>query len=390
MEHMEWPDKKNELWRRTPSKLLLKELPGTEPGSEELLAPAELPAIEDSGRLRIAGGRVSYRPGAKAGGPDFLEPCEALGLYPEEQDFFHPGAWEDKFQAWADSASTATVFLDFKEDGVQENPFVISIDSLRTEGYATPRIFLRFGRNWKGTVLLFYSGDADGLDGELTNALLRIRAERNSSVRLAELQNLGPGSRLNRHLEARIDTDALFEHGQFQCGGGVVKTDSRFALDGIGAELHADALLVSGAGAHKDVRIEQKHGAPQTLSRSTVKAAANNGGRTVFQGMIRVEEDAPGSDAYMSNKNLILKNGSRADANPGLKILTDDVKCSHGSTTGKVDPQQLFYLMSRGCSRQEAIRLITEGLFQELANRFPELPGDWLAGLIDRSLETGE
>ena len=85
--------------------------------------------------------------------------------------------------------------------------------------------------------------------------------------------------------------------------------------------------------------------------------------------MIRVEEGAQKTNAYQENRNLLLSKTAHADSIPGLEIMANDVRCTHGATLGQVDREQLFYLMSRGLSRSEAERLIVRGFFQDVLDR---------------------
>jgi Fe-S cluster assembly protein SufD len=87
--------------------------------------------------------------------------------------------------------------------------------------------------------------------------------------------------------------------------------------------------------------------------------------------MIKVDRNAQRTDAYQRNDNLMLARTARADSIPGLEIEADDVRCTHGSTSGRVDDQQVFYAMTRGYTRQEAVRMIVEGFFQQVFDRIP-------------------
>ena len=106
-------------------------------------------------------------------------------------------------------------------------------------------------------------------------------------------------------------------------------------------------------------------GLPTPIPRLSIKELSVRGGRSIFQGLIEVAPGAAKTDAYLTNNNLVLGNGARADSLPKLNILTDDVRCSHGSTTGKLDTDQLFYLVSRGFSPQEATKELTRGFLWE-------------------------
>jgi Fe-S cluster assembly protein SufD len=113
----------------------------------------------------------------------------------------------------------------------------------------------------------------------------------------------------------------------------------------------------------------QSHDAPHCTSDFLYKAALQDRSRTVWRGMIRVAPGAVKTDGYQRNDNLMLSEHARADSIPGLEIQADDVRCTHGSTTGKVDEELIFYARSRGFTRQEAIRMIVAGFFQQIFDR---------------------
>jgi len=130
------------------------------------------------------------------------------------------------------------------------------------------------------------------------------------------------------------------------------------------------------------MRTVQYHLQRAGQSRAFFKGAVAGNGRSVYQGLIEVDEAAPGTDAYLTNKNLILNDGARADSIPCLRIKTDDVKCSHGSTTGKLDEEALFYLMSRGLSRDSARKELITAFFEELIETAPEAERERLSSRI--------
>jgi Fe-S cluster assembly protein SufD len=117
----------------------------------------------------------------------------------------------------------------------------------------------------------------------------------------------------------------------------------------------------------------QDHRGRNTGSRTFYKGAVKDEARSIYQGLIKVDHDAPQTDAYLTNNNLILNDGARSDSIPSLQINTDDVKCSHGSTTGRIDQRQLFYLLTRGYSPTEARVMLVQGFFEELIARAPAI-----------------
>ncbi|AEJ18487.1 SufD family Fe-S cluster assembly protein [Gracilinema caldarium] len=113
------------------------------------------------------------------------------------------------------------------------------------------------------------------------------------------------------------------------------------------------------------------HLGKNSRSRTTLKSALKDSAHLVFQGLIHVDKEATGTDAYLSNRNMVMNDGCRAESLPQLQIETDEVACSHGSTTGGVREEELFYLMSRGLSRIDAKRLLVLGHLASILDRFP-------------------
>lgn len=123
--------------------------------------------------------------------------------------------------------------------------------------------------------------------------------------------------------------------------------------------------LVAGRGDHRiSIHTQQLHEAPETTSNLLVKAALSNQVQFSYDGVIRVARDAQRSDAYQKNENLLLSPQVHARSDPALEILANDVRCTHGSTTGNLSEDQLWYLTSRGLSRFVASQLLVEGFFE--------------------------
>jgi len=169
----------------------------------------------------------------------------------------------------------------------------------------------------------------------------------------------------------------------------VLAADSqlRWAVAGLGSRLHwtAQSVLLSEPGSvahlyglvfadgrqHLDYQTRQEHHAPHTESDLLFRSALLDRARTVLRGVVHLQRAAQQTNAYQSTHSLLLSDKARADALPILEIEADDVRCKHGSTTGQVDDEQIFYLMSRGLSRQEAQRMIVQGFFETVITEFP-------------------
>ena len=135
------------------------------------------------------------------------------------------------------------------------------------------------------------------------------------------------------------------------------------------AEVQVNGVMFTEGRQHLSYNTHQHHMAPYCKSDLLYKTALQDRSRTVWRGMIKVDKPAQRTDAYQRNDNLMLSRDARADSIPGLEIEADDVRCTHGSTSGRVDEHQLFYAMTRGYTRREAVRMIVTGFFQQVFDR---------------------
>jgi Fe-S cluster assembly protein SufD len=173
------------------------------------------------------------------------------------------------------------------------------------------------------------------------------------------------------HERARLERDANLDWIVGAMGSRLTKSYLELELDGQGASGRMSGLFFADREQHLDHDTQQNHNAPHTTSDLLFKGALRDRSRSVWQGMIRVAPGAQRTDGYQANRNLILSDGARADSIPGLEIMADDVRCTHGSTVGQIDEEHVFYLRSRGMTRREAERLIVEGFFLEVLDRIP-------------------
>ncbi|RLW70567.1 MAG: hypothetical protein B6D68_00715 [spirochete symbiont of Stewartia floridana] len=223
----------------------------------------------------------------------------------------------------------------------------------------------------------------------VVNANLTCSADANSRVRVILRQNLGDDAVFFFSGNLRVKDHGKICFTESHLGGLLVKTHTRVLLGGEGADAVLKGLFAAEEGRHIDIGTDQDHCHPHGTSYALYKGAVKGGGRAVFQGLIQVKPDAKKTDAYLTNKNLILGDGARADSMPQLDILTDDVRCSHGSTTGKLDEGQLFYLQSRGYNREEAVLELTRAFLAETLEGLPESVAVFLVQDIDYALEKG-
>jgi Fe-S cluster assembly protein SufD len=136
-----------------------------------------------------------------------------------------------------------------------------------------------------------------------------------------------------------------------------------------GGEAYVDGLYMLNGSQHSDTHSVIDHLVPNCTSNQNYKGVLNDKSRAVFNGIVFVRENAHGTDAQQSNKNLLLSNDARVDTKPQLEIFNDDVKCSHGATVGQLEEEELFYLLTRGLPEPLARNLLTYGFAEEIINK---------------------
>jgi Fe-S cluster assembly protein SufD len=152
-------------------------------------------------------------------------------------------------------------------------------------------------------------------------------------------------------------------------GGTLARHDINVVLDGEGGENTLNGLFMATDQQHIDNHTRIDHVRPHCTSRELYKGILDGKGRGVFNGKVVVHKDAQQTDAMQTNKNLLLSQDASIDTKPQLEIFNNDVKCSHGSTIGRLDENSLFYLRTRGIEEAEARSLLTYAFASELVNR---------------------
>ncbi|HVU24605.1 MAG TPA: Fe-S cluster assembly protein SufD [Opitutus sp.] len=185
-----------------------------------------------------------------------------------------------------------------------------------------------------------------------------------------------------------VRRDARVQSLNLHLGGRQARHESLSQLQAPGAFSEMLALTVADATQEFDQRTLQIHQAPNTKSDLLYKNALRDKARTIFSGLIVVDPDAQKTDAYQSNRNLMLSDDAEANSLPGLEIQANDVRCTHGATSSRIDPEQEFYLRSRGIAKAAADELLTFGFFEEVLARLDNEPlHDALRALVQTQFE---
>jgi Fe-S cluster assembly protein SufD len=211
-----------------------------------------------------------------------------------------------------------------------------------------------------------------------TSTAVEVLARDGSQVQYVGVQRLGHNAFYQSVQRTLAQRDATLDTLNVGLGASVSRVDLNAKLLGPGASSDMLGLYFGDDHQHFDFSTSQDHIEPDTSSNLLYKGALDGKSHAVFRGVIRVHPDAQRTDAYQTNRNLLLSRGARAESLPNLEIEADDVKCSHGATVGELDAESKFYLMSRGLSPIDAERLVVLGFLGEVLSKLP------LGGVVEK------
>ena len=346
------PTGREEIWRFTPIKRL-KKLFTDESTADVLEWTTQLP---DGVTLA----------------PISVEDAEALAVE----------APVDRISALAAKHSSYAVRLDVPAEFSSPEPIVLT--GVGTGGVVADRTVITVGAHANVTIVVTFSGS--GAYAEKTDLVVGSGAK----VNFVTVQDWDDTAAHGGQRSVLVGRDAHVKTITATIGGDVVRLqeDSRFA--GPGGELEQYGLYFADAGQHLEHRLFVDHNAPKTKSNVDYRGCLQGqGAHTVWIGDVLIRKVAEGIETYEANKNLVLTDGCQADSVPNLEIETGEIAgAGHSSTTGRFDDEQLFYLMSRGITDEEARRLVVRGFFADIIRRIgvPEIEAKMLA-TVEHELE---
>jgi Fe-S cluster assembly protein SufD len=249
-----------------------------------------------------------------------------------------------------------------------EQPLAVRIVNSVDGGALFFRLLVVAEEGSRFTLIEEYASSSPELNG-YTNAVTELFVEQAAKLEYVSIQNLSRNTWHFASHHARVERDAELDWVAGGFGSRRGKVWIQNDLAGQGATSRVTGAYFADGDQHLDYDTYQLHIAPNTTSDFAFKGALRDHATAVWRGMIRVEKDAQRTNAYQENRNLMLSPTTHAVPIPGLEILANDVRCTHGATVGQVDREQLFYLMARGLPRGEAERLIVRGFFTDVLDR---------------------
>ncbi len=230
-----------------------------------------------------------------------------------------------------------------------------------------PRVVIVAEKGSAATVIESYASAQDGV--YLTNTVVEIFVEDNARLEHYKVQRESAQSFHVATTAAALGRDSRFDSTTITLGAELSRHDILVKLDAEGSECAVDGLYLVNTGQHTDTHSVIDHRVPHCTSHQLYKGILDGKSRAVFNGKIFVRVDAQQTNAFQTNRNLLLSGDARVDTKPQLEIFADDVKCSHGATVGQLEEEELFYLLSRGLHTDLARNLLTYGFAEEVINK---------------------
>lgn len=240
-----------------------------------------------------------------------------------------------------------------------------------TNGKTFTHTLVVLERGSEATFIDEYASPAQGEGQSLHNGAIELLVGDNANLLYAGLQDFGDNVWQLNHERGRVGRDGKLDWITSMMGTRMTKAFQTVELDERGSWARMSGIFFTNGRQHLDLDTQQNHNAADTVSDLLYKGALKEKSRTVWQGMIKALPDAQRIDGFQANRNLMLENSARADSIPGLEIEADDVRCTHASTIGKLNENEVFYLMSRGIPQKKAVEMVVEGFFDPIMQRIP-------------------
>jgi Fe-S cluster assembly protein SufD len=350
------PDTTEEHWRFT-------DLKGFDP--ESFVSKGHVPVSDTRTMLDLD---VSGYATVTADGIDISQAPEGVRFEPLPEDYerlYSLIGWDEKFAAHNAAMWQHGLLVVIPKGVVLEKPLYVRI---AVTGQTFWRLVVVAEEGSRASLIEEYASPGPATEA-YSNAVTELFVEANAKLEYVSLQNLSTETWHFASHHARVERDAELDWVAGGFGSKRGKTRIRNDLNGQGATSRVTGAYFADGTQHLDYDTFQEHIAPNCESDFAFKGALRDNATAVWRGMIRVEPDAQKTNAYQECRNLMLSPTAHAVPIPGLEIMANDVRCTHGATVSRVDREQLFYLMSRGLPRAEAERLVVRGFFQDVLDR---------------------
>ncbi len=264
--------------------------------------------------------------------------------------------------------TTAPVVIEIAPGATPAGPILVNVHTDRDRLMWFPRLVVIAHPGSEAVVVEQQTSD----DVEcLVCPITELQVDEEAKLSHVTVQQMGPRAWQIASQSSQLAASAHLTSQHLALGGGYARARIDTALMGEGSHTDLAAIYFGSDDTALDFRTYQRHVAPNTTSDLLFKGALDDNSRTVYTGLIRIEKTASGVEAFQTNRNLKLSPNAWAESVPNLEIENNDVKCSHASATGPVDPDQRFYLERLGVSSDAAETLVVQGFFDEVLDTLP-------------------
>jgi len=261
------------------------------------------------------------------------------------------------------------LFVEVADGTILNEPiYIVLANSAQSATYN--RVIVTLGRHSRATVIEHHISAGESV----SNSVTEVACDVGSGLTYVKLQAETVSALHLASQSISVARDAQVDILHLDIGSKLARNDLRVDLVGEGSGVTSHGLFYADGSRHLDNHTRIDHQAAHTRSREQYRGIADENGRGIFNGKIIVHSGAIKSDAELSNRNLLLSRTAEIDTKPELEIYADDVQCSHGATTGQLDPNAIFYLRSRGIATDQAQRLLMASFVGEIVKRVPAGP----------------
>jgi Fe-S cluster assembly protein SufD len=349
-------------------------------------------AVDTQPAVTVPGTANGQGPAGTGNGPVILPLTLAVERHPE---LVEPHLGEvvslegsDIFVAANDASWTGGAFVYVPRGVKVEAPILLTAITAASMTALNRRVLIVLDEGAEAEVWEQYLS-ADAETQSLLNTVVELRVGQNAKLRYVCGQDLNEKSWVFGAQRAEVERDGSIDWVALGFGGANGRVRMETQLAGPGAHGKVTGAYAPHARQHVDFDTTQEHAAPNCVSDLAFRGILNGRSSAVWRGVIKVDPGAQQTDGFQECRNLLLSKRAHADAIPGLEILANDVRCTHAAAIAQIDPDQLFYLRSRGLSDGDSRRLVIEGFLAELVERFEEGPfREAMGATIERRLET--
>lgn len=334
-----------------------------EPGSPLDQGPFLEAMDKQAGQVRIVDGRITDAES------DSVSLTRLADLPDEPEAYSRVPVDHNKLAAAHAAFADDGIVVEVAAGEVMTSPLVVSVQGVTPGSASFPHISFRVGENAEAQLLVVYRSAAGARLLMVPEIDLQVGA--GGRLRYLSVQSLDKSATNVVHQRVTLGRDATGRLGEVGLGADLGRFDLGVYLEGDGSSSEMVGLYFGEGSQTLDYRLVINHIGKNTTSDVFLKGAVEDDAESVFTGLLRIEKEAEKTSTFETNRNLVLSENAKAHSVPNLEILCNDVICGHGSSVGPLEGDHLYYLQSRGLTRQRAERLLIRGFFQEVIDRLP-------------------